>query len=450
MEGLFLNIINQFIERYEKEFDFYQEAARVCSLLCEKNLENSGIRAIVSHRAKRPDRLRQKLEKRIELKKYSSVEEIYTDIVDLAGVRIALYFPGDQDEIQRLIEDLFIIQYMKKFPEEGKPISSSYSKRFNGYYATHYRVLLKEDKLNESEKRYKTAQIEIQIASVLMHAWSEVEHDLAYKPFSGQLSDGEYAILDELNGLVLSGEIALERLQTAVKERVSKQSIGFSNHYELSAFLYDLIKGKFPDSSNEPIMGRADALWEFLKSANLNHPIKIKEYVNELDYNTEKRPITEQIIDRILADNSKLYKVYKKILTSIDKRNPYSSSEEKMEFDTPTNAFGFFIACWSCFETILMEIAHKKGIKDVYFTPSQLSHLKVIPEEMIAHVNSIRQIRNTIVHHSTEIDISKYDLVSHGKTLLEILRNIARESTDEDISSIVNMRLSEFPYSDLY
>lgn len=63
-----MTVINQFIERYEKEFDFYQEAAHICSLLCEKNLENSGIRAIVSHRAKRPDRLLQKLEKRIEQK----------------------------------------------------------------------------------------------------------------------------------------------------------------------------------------------------------------------------------------------------------------------------------------------------------------------------------------------------------------------------------------------
>ena len=55
-----------------------------------------------------------------------------------------------------------------------------------------------------------------------MHAWSEVEHDLAYKPFSGELSEDEHAILDEINGLVLAGEIALERLQKAVKRRVGR------------------------------------------------------------------------------------------------------------------------------------------------------------------------------------------------------------------------------------
>jgi ppGpp synthetase/RelA/SpoT-type nucleotidyltranferase len=54
-----------------------------------------------------------------------------------------------------------------------------------------------------------------------MHAWSEVEHDLVYKPLQGSLSEDEYAILDELNGLVLAGEIALERLQRAGESRVS-------------------------------------------------------------------------------------------------------------------------------------------------------------------------------------------------------------------------------------
>lgn len=64
--------------------------------------------------------------------------------------------------------------------------------------------------LSEAEKRYAVARVEVQVASVLMHAWSEVEHDLVYKPLQGGLSTEEYAILDELNGLVMAGEIALE------------------------------------------------------------------------------------------------------------------------------------------------------------------------------------------------------------------------------------------------
>jgi len=48
-----------------------------------------------------------------------------------------------------------------------------------------------------------------------MLAWAEVEHDLVYKPTQGELSEDEYAILDELNTMVLAGEVMLERLQSA-------------------------------------------------------------------------------------------------------------------------------------------------------------------------------------------------------------------------------------------
>jgi ppGpp synthetase/RelA/SpoT-type nucleotidyltranferase len=82
-------------------------------------------------------------------------------------------------------------------------------------------VRLRESTLNDAQKRYVAALVEIQIASVLMHAWAEVEHDLLYKPVQGRLSDDEYAILDELNGLVMTGEIALERLQKAGEARVA-------------------------------------------------------------------------------------------------------------------------------------------------------------------------------------------------------------------------------------
>jgi len=82
------------------------------------------------------------------------------------------------------------------------------------------------------------------VASVLIHAWAEVEHDLVYKPTSGKLSEDEYAILDELNGLVLAGEISLERLQRAAKLRIDKMVGKFNNHYELAAYIYDRIKNR--------------------------------------------------------------------------------------------------------------------------------------------------------------------------------------------------------------
>lgn len=233
-----MTVIDEFLSRYVREYDYYQEAAKLCAQQCEEFLDPT-IRAIVSFRAKRPDRLRQKVEERHKDENYQSVEDIYNDLVDLAGVRIALYFPGDIDEVDRIIKSKFLLEKAKEFPRDsGEP---KYEKRFSGYAARHFRVFLKEEDLPEVKKRFSDARIEIQVASVLIHAWSEVEHDLVYKPFSGTLSDDEYAILDELNGLVLAGEIALERLQKSAQRRINSGNQNFNNHFEVAAYIYEKI-----------------------------------------------------------------------------------------------------------------------------------------------------------------------------------------------------------------
>uniref|UniRef100_A0A914YW84 RelA/SpoT domain-containing protein n=1 Tax=Panagrolaimus superbus TaxID=310955 RepID=A0A914YW84_9BILA len=132
---------------------------------------------------------------------------------------------------------------------------------------------MSDSTLNESQKRYSEAKVEIQVASVLMHAWSEVEHDLVYKPLQGALSEEEYAILDELNGLVLSGEIALERLQRAGELRASTRGREFTNHYDLAASLLDLARIHLSVGDvTQAAMGRVDVLFELNEGGQSKHP----------------------------------------------------------------------------------------------------------------------------------------------------------------------------------
>ncbi|HGN1278845.1 TPA: RelA/SpoT protein, partial [Proteus mirabilis] len=86
-----MSVIKTFLEQYSKQYDYYSELAKIASNLLEQELEKRGIKAIVSYRAKRPDRLGQKLKQRNEKSTYKDVSNIYEDIVDLAGVRVALY-----------------------------------------------------------------------------------------------------------------------------------------------------------------------------------------------------------------------------------------------------------------------------------------------------------------------------------------------------------------------
>ncbi|MEQ8198622.1 MAG: DUF2225 domain-containing protein [Clostridiaceae bacterium] len=311
--GIFMTIIERFVNNYIKEYDFYLEASRICAQICETNMEQMGIRAIVTNRAKKIERLRDKLEKRNSNKNYGSFEEINEDIVDFSGVRIALYFPGDLSKVQKFIESNFDIKECKTFPDSISVQPSKkigYKKRFSGYWATHYRVYLKSKDLPGASKKYSRALIEIQIASALMLAWAEVEHDLIYKPFSGELSYEEFQILDELNGLVLSGEIALERLQKAVRTRVSEGGKEFNNHYELAMFLYNKLGSVTEESQNEIVLGRVDLLFNCLKSSKFNKPEYLKEFASDIDMDTKTRSIVDQIMDKIRELNPSLYESY--------------------------------------------------------------------------------------------------------------------------------------------
>lgn len=163
-----MDVVDEFISRYRKEYDFFDEAARLAAQLLEQTLQNTGIRAIVTARAKSVIKLEKKIRQRHVSKHYQSADDIYRDIVDLAGVRVALYFPGERDQVGKIVTQLFLVeQPPKTFPDELKKVT--YHQRFSGYWATHYRVRHRDSSLSDAQKRYTDALMEIQVASVVMH-----------------------------------------------------------------------------------------------------------------------------------------------------------------------------------------------------------------------------------------------------------------------------------------
>lgn len=275
-----MDLIDQFLARYTKEYDFYSQSAQLAQQKLEASLREAGVRSIVTARAKSIARLEDKCRQRVVAKgPYASIDRIYDDIVDLAGVRVALYFPREIDQVDGIISSLFRVFLKKEFPD---PEKTRPEKRFSGYTATHYRVQLKESSLNETEKRYAAARIEIQVASVLMHAWAEVEHDLEYKPLGGELSENEYAVLDLLNGLVMSGEIALEQLQKAGEARVAANDRKIANHYELATLLLSAGEGLTSEPINEAGLGRVDQLFSFIHDLEIDTPGLLRPYLEAL------------------------------------------------------------------------------------------------------------------------------------------------------------------------
>lgn len=390
-------VISDFINAYTREYDYYQSASSICSRRCEQLLATQGIRAIVSHRAKRPNKLQAKLYQRNKEKNYASAEEIRGDIPDLAGVRIALYFPADREKVSAILTENFDVLKVKSFPEKGKPLKDS--KRFDGYHADHYRVSMQERALEDGEESYAAAPIEIQVGSVLMHAWAEVEHDLVYKPESGTPSEDEHAILDELNGMVIAGEIALERLQKAVERRLSSaQDAPFDNHYELAAFIHKWMRGNLP-AGNEPPIGRVDIVWELLRRAEFNSPEKVLTLLPEAAAlaTASAAPLSDKLADVLLALHPELYSSYGTIQSSltISEASPHPTPEVTARTDTMGDFLSAWITLERTFRILGADVNSKRG---GYVDPLKGAKSIQLSPATIEAITGIRRLRNNLVH----------------------------------------------------
>jgi ppGpp synthetase/RelA/SpoT-type nucleotidyltranferase len=425
-----VDIVNRFISQYRREFDFFEQAGRLVAQQLDARLQASGVRAMVTFRAKNPRRLEPKVRQRALIKAYETVEEIYADIVDLAGVRVALYFPGERKEVDKIIIDQFIFASPPKiFTGTSNP---SYSKRFSGYWATHYRLKLRDSTLPDSNQRYSDARVEVQVASVLMHAWAEVEHDLVYKPLQGTLSEEELAILDELNGMVLAGEIALERLQRAAEARVKGKGSRFENHYDLASFLLQTAKPLLQNEVTEPVLGDVELLFKFIRKLEILTPDALRPYLESLNPDTERRAVAEQVVDQILMADSTRYQIYSELRTTAaingNKDLTGFISHHQSHIESAHHAMGYFLVQWITFERFLRALGDLRGFDARGpMIPSQsiLKKFDVFSPLELREIESIRRARNYLVH-GVEVPDPEY-VKNIGLTLEVILNRLSQD-----------------------
>lgn len=106
------------------------------------------------------------------------------EITDMAGIRIITYVNSDVERISRIIEEEFHVDE-KNSIDKGELLGVDKV----GYKSVHYVVKLNEDRTKLTEyKDFKGIYFEVQIRTLLQHAWSEIEHDRNYK-FSGVLPE---------------------------------------------------------------------------------------------------------------------------------------------------------------------------------------------------------------------------------------------------------------------
>ena len=263
-----------------------------------------------------------------------------------------------------------------------------------------------------------------------MHAWSEVEHDLVYKPLEGRLSAPEYALLDQLNGLVLAGEIALEQLQLAGDARLTAPQAAFRNHYELAEYIRTkLATGK--TDLTDSTLGRVDALFTFLAAENLATTSSIDSYLAQLTRDFEKRPVADQLADLMLSGNKARYTAYLDAI-STSRHSPGSRrmTLSQLKSDSPEKfALGEFITEWTLLELQLKNLvqAMEPPFPSLAEILRRLLTQEIITREQFEELDFMRRLRNRVVHGNTE-DITADQLKEASASLRTLRKTMENRS----------------------
>lgn len=172
------------LDEYEKQYFFLYEAfAQTIRFILEKALSDGGNfprPQSVQCRAKSIVSLERRLAEAGKL----NTQTIEQERRDLAGARIIFYTNNDVDRIvaSTLIRDNFEVE--EDTAKIHHPVPETDGAR---YRAVHYTVRLREDRTRLPEyAKFAGLRCEIQIQTILNHAWSETSHDILYKDKLGR------------------------------------------------------------------------------------------------------------------------------------------------------------------------------------------------------------------------------------------------------------------------
>ncbi|KAK8102644.1 hypothetical protein PG984_015790 [Apiospora sp. TS-2023a] len=248
---------------------------------------------------------------------FERVEEMYRALHDIGGIRICVYFPRDVERVvaflvehgeiavERVvlrgqgvaapdIEARQLEQYLAGRDSDDSAHKQKWREDIRGlpnYRATHVIVKLEG---SSHGPQGNPIVVELQIATVVMHDWSQIEHDIVYKPSSETPEEERLVVkgvLDTFNNVVKTGEAALTQLDNyrSLKARQrSKDQLDLADSaFELGIFLFNACRAKslsplIESSSGTYSWSYLDQLFAVLRATNEHHRLKLQKLLESL------------------------------------------------------------------------------------------------------------------------------------------------------------------------
>lgn len=160
-----------FLDLYERRYEEYQTAAILARNIIQEIGKNVGpLVHVITARAKTLDSMRDKLRR----KNYTRPDLELTDVI---GVRIITCYRDDVDPVVTLLRKSLEIRIKGT---EDKRVRLAL--REFGYRSVHLMARLKRNKDRTIQHKILRGRwFEIQVRSILEHAWAEIEHEVVYK-----------------------------------------------------------------------------------------------------------------------------------------------------------------------------------------------------------------------------------------------------------------------------
>lgn len=231
-----------YIRRFYDNLSTNEKLCQEVSYILTTEIAKSGVEiAQISSRAKSLESFCEKISR----KQY---KDPFNDITDFAGVRVVYLYSTSRPEIEKIIEDHFVVteKIDKTTVDEDK----------FGYGALHYLVKIRNDHAGARYNELRNKTCEIQVRTILQDAWALVAHHLSYKQES-DVPKGLRRKLNALSGLFETADDQFENIrntrkkyQEELKPFLSEGNIKNDEEANIDS-LDAYLREKFPDRLQE-------------------------------------------------------------------------------------------------------------------------------------------------------------------------------------------------------
>lgn len=162
----------ELLSQYQSLLPVYSKMAEIIPEKLKGFFSEAGIIvASVEHRVKSESSLEGKL--KLKGGKYRDI----FDITDLVGIRVITFYIDDVDKVASVLERLFEIDWENSVDKRKAHETDSF-----GYLSLHYICRIPEQAyFNPEHPELNKIRFEVQMRTVLQHAWANMNHDTGYK-----------------------------------------------------------------------------------------------------------------------------------------------------------------------------------------------------------------------------------------------------------------------------